>query len=103
VRALLAAGAAEAVDADNNSGWHLAAENGHTEVIRVLADQGGMDLESKGRYGMTALLLATWKGHGGIVRALLRAGADPEAMDEDGATARMLAERFHPALAGLLG
>ena len=87
MRALLAAGAAEAVDADNNSGWHLAAEDGHTEAIRALADEGGTDLESKGRCGLTALLLAAWRGHGEISRALPRAGADPAAMDEDGATA----------------
>lgn len=49
--------------------------------------KNGPDLNSKDRFGYTALIGASYFGHGAIVRLLLKNGADVNAKDENGRTA----------------
>lgn len=62
----------------------------HLRRIAALIE-AGVSLECVDEYGMTALLLAAWLGHGEVVRLLLRAGACYDAADPLGYTALDLA------------
>ena len=58
------------------------------------------NLEAKNEHGNTALYLAAWNGHEGVVEQLLGAKADPRAKDNDGDTAARWAEaKGHSGLA----
>jgi predicted aspartyl protease len=50
-----------------------------------------IDLNRQDQHGWTALMHATSKGHEGVVKALLEAGADPAIVNEDGRAALDLA------------
>ncbi len=95
VRSLLAAGADPRVGDDH--GWaalHEAAAHGRTEVVAELL--GLLDrtaMEARTSRGLTALHLAARHGDSNCVRALLQAGADARARDDDGRVARDLAPR----------
>ena len=68
---------------------HCAAENGHTEVARVLLNSG---FEANGRCdSFTPLHYAATRPHGNMVRLLLEAGANPNAVNEFGDTPLHLA------------
>ena len=76
---------------------HKAAYRGQATVMRRLAahPQFARISDAQGPYnGYTPLIDATWHGHGDTVRALLDAGADPSLAGLDGATPRILAERY---------
>lgn len=61
----------------------FAAQNGHTEVVRVLLDAGALaDLQVDD--GLTGLILAAQNGHGEIVELLLTAGAYPDGRSDRG-------------------
>jgi thioredoxin 1 len=77
-------------------GLHLAAGNGHTEVIKVLLG-ANVNLAAGDGDGDTALAWAAWSGRRDTMDQLLTAGADPsfanslsreqfEAVDGDGAS-----------------
>ena len=57
------------------TGLHVAAENGHTSVVKLLAGRHGVDLERKTYDGMTALIAAYHRGHSNIVGVLRNADA----------------------------
>ena len=60
-------------------------------------------LNAKDKYGKTALMLASEKGHADAVKALLAAGANVNARDKDGRTALSLAtENGHTETANIL-
>ncbi len=59
--------------------WN-AARNGDAALIeKILAD--GVEVNSKNRYGATALSFATDRGHVEAVKVLLKHGADPNLRD----------------------
>ena len=63
---------------DSKSGkraLHVAAENGHTSVVKLLAGSHGVDLEKRTYNGMTALIAAYHRGHHNCVGALRNAHA----------------------------
>ena len=71
---------------------HLAAENGHADVVKILVDEGA-DVAAAYRQsggsmsGSTALHWAARLGHEGVVTILLDAGADVDAKKRWGGTA----------------
>ena len=60
---------------DNRSGFHLAAELGREEVVKMLVDD--YDINVKDRYGFAPLTLACMYGHYSVAVILLKKGADP--------------------------
>jgi ankyrin repeat protein len=79
-------------DAQLNRNLHDAAENGRTDEVKRLLDQGA-DVNGKGMLGgYTALMLAAVKGHAEVVKLLIDKGADVNAKDTIfGITALMVA------------
>ena len=69
----------------------LATAAGHLSAVETLLAEGAnINLRSR-EDGFSALHLAAWQGHRGIVSALLRSGADTDVVDRNGDTALMLA------------
>lgn len=79
-RAQIAPTAAEAAAYD---GLHAAAWRGDLAAIDRLARSNRAALDARDRHGRTPLHVATFARRGDAVRTLLRAGADPAALDAD--------------------
>ncbi len=75
---------------DNAFPLFVAAENGRTEVVRVLIERGA-DVDLRTAYGATALYIACQEGHTEIVNFLLAKGADVTAQTEAGWNALIVA------------
>ncbi len=72
----------------DNDGWtplHLAADNGHVEVVRELLKHGAR-LESVNKAGKTPHQLAAYNGHVEVMRELLDHGASVESLNNEGWT-----------------
>jgi hypothetical protein len=67
-----------------------ASHNGDISAVTSLIEEG-VDLNTKGPDGNTALMMAAGGGHLDILRALLNAGADVNIRNDNGATALMFA------------
>src|SRR5215216_1981010 len=76
--ALLACVAASAQDA--NEEFFAAARRGDAAALKAFLDKG-VDVNSKTRYGATALSYACDKGHVEVVRLLIERGADVNVRD----------------------
>lgn len=68
----------------------LAIANNHIDTVRVLLGLGAR-LNRGNRYGSTPLMWAVSHDHEGIVELLTERGANPQARDEDGLSAVLLA------------
>ena len=65
--------------------------------------QAKAEIEARSSDGITALHLAAANGKESVVETLLRAKADPNAVNKYGKTAAQVAEQYcHPALANRL-
>jgi serine/threonine-protein phosphatase 6 regulatory ankyrin repeat subunit B len=83
---LLGGGAdAGAVTTAGRSATELAAEDGHTAVLEALANPGGAAAEAQ-RLLAKEMESALRRGNSAEVATLLAAGADPNRVDEEGAT-----------------
>ncbi|XP_054923657.1 uncharacterized protein [Dermacentor andersoni] len=74
-------------------GWtpiHLAAANGHAEVVRFLAVEGA-DVAALDPTSYTAMHLAAMNGHNACLEVLLKVGADVDNITADGFTPLHLA------------
>ncbi|XP_037571923.2 ankyrin repeat and SOCS box protein 9 [Dermacentor silvarum] len=74
-------------------GWtpiHLAAANGHAEVVRYLAVEGA-DVAALDPTSYTAMHLAAMNGHNACLEVLLKVGADVDNITADGFTPLHLA------------
>jgi hypothetical protein len=60
---------------------NLAAQYGHTEIVRILLDEGD-DVNTKDEHGDTALIYAANNGHLEVVELLLQAGANMNAAQD---------------------
>lgn len=63
---------------------HLAARNGHVEVVKYLVDEQSFNVNSTDEYKRTALIIAASCGHFEVVKALLERKADPNLKDGNG-------------------
>ncbi|KAL1512265.1 hypothetical protein AB1Y20_005527 [Prymnesium parvum] len=81
----------DASAADGSTALHIAAKQGHANVIRLLIEAGAdaLCVDSEQR---SALHHVAKAGHGLCVKALLDAGADVEGRDGEGKTPLQLAE-----------
>jgi ankyrin repeat protein len=52
----------------------VAARNGHEAVVRLLLENGKVNVESKDGYGQTLLSVAAENGHEAVVQLLLKTG-----------------------------
>jgi ankyrin repeat protein len=70
---------------------HWAARNGHLHILQwLLAEEQDCDVDRPTSDGTTALCMAAWQGHLGIVRFLVEgAGADPTAVNSYGCNVAM--------------
>ena len=87
---------AKGVDAIVRDGWTAlmhAARDGHTEVVKLLIDNGA-DLNHKSNGGVTALRTAAREGRTEVVKLLIDNGADMNIKDVDGWTALMHASIY---------
>jgi ankyrin repeat protein len=75
----------EAPDGYRSTPFHAAAEQGHSKIITLLLDHGGVDIEHcSGESGLTALTIASDRGHVEAVKLLLGRGADANKADNNG-------------------
>src|SRR5437016_14126272 len=65
---------------DGNEEFFAAARKGDVAAVKAFLDKG-VDVNTKTRYGATALSYACDKGHTEVVRLLLERGADPDVKD----------------------
>jgi ankyrin repeat protein len=73
----------------------VAAYNGQEEAVAALLARPKVEVDARNKMGLTALAGAAFKGHAGIAKKLLKAGANPNSTSGIGQTALMFA-----ALAG---
>ncbi|TDW76787.1 ankyrin repeat protein [Kribbella pratensis] len=74
---------------------HFAAQESQTEAVRVLVEAGA-PVDARDRFGNTPLWRAVFSSRGkdATVEALVEAGADPDIVNEAGASPRELAGRI---------
>ena len=70
-------------DDDGDNALHWAARNGHDTIVKILVDQG-LDVNSRGEFDRTPLMLAAIEGHKRTFNILIRAGADSMCKDDQG-------------------
>src|SRR5262245_45500645 len=88
VRTLIKQGAdVNAAQGDGMTALHWAAETGNVEMAQVLIRAGGSTSAVTRRGSHTPLHVSARAGRGAVVKALLDAGADPNARTSSGATA----------------
>jgi ankyrin repeat protein len=98
VPALLASGAdKEAKEEHGDTPLHLAAQQGHVEVVEVLLS-AGCDMDARNNVQATPLGCAARDGHRPVVQQLLARGANPNAADNLGNTPLMNAIMLKHAL-----
>lgn len=71
---------------------HKAAVFGHTDILVLMAERAGLEIDAQGPYnGYTALHDAVWWGQPEAVRTLLALGANPDRRGLDGRSPREVA------------
>lgn len=86
IKKLLDSGAKFLPDLKGKTILHYAARTASSKVIKLLCEKGQEFVNQKDSMGMTPLHLAGFKGNAEAMRALLKAGADINALDDDGNT-----------------
>ena len=81
---------------------HLAAQNGHTDLVKLLLDSGA-NMDSKCIEGMTPIHRCAEYGHTDLVGLLIDRGADPNGTDKwDQTPLHLAAKSGHVSLVKLL-
>ncbi len=87
VAALIELGAdLDALNEDGQTPLHLAARAGRMRVVTFLLGVPGMNLVVRDSNGNSALHYAAIRGHGGMVRMLIEAGAEVDVVNDRGRT-----------------
>jgi len=87
---------------DASTPLHLASENRHVDLARMLVEHGA-DVSAQRKDGSTALRLASFNDDVDLARTLVERGADASAQDEDGSSVLHLASHSgHVDLAQML-
>ena len=87
---------------DDSTPLHLASQQGHVAVARILVEHGS-DMAARDGQGWTPLHRASEEGHVELTRFLVENGADVAALDEDGWTPlHRASERGNVELARIL-
>ncbi|XP_046547545.1 serine/threonine-protein phosphatase 6 regulatory ankyrin repeat subunit A-like, partial [Haliotis rubra] len=82
---LVSKGSALCLLADNkNNILHEACIGGHVDMVKYVLSQKVADINSRGQYGRTSVMLAAEKGHSAVFDSLVREGADVSLVDDDG-------------------
>lgn len=68
-----------------------AIKQGHTEVVNLLVDIGGADINARNRQGSSPLMVACLAQQPEVVASLLARGADPRVINHHGNTALIIA------------
>ncbi|KAI1463033.1 uncharacterized protein F4812DRAFT_464149 [Daldinia caldariorum] len=108
VRLLLKSGASIlATDRGRNLPFHVAASAGHTDILKIFLEtdrKPAIDVNTPGKWKMTALHCAAWNGHEKSIEVLLDAGAEVDLQDTDGWTPLMAAKQrnYIPSMCILL-
>ena len=79
----------------------LAAGSGNAEAVRYLINQGA-DLNSRQRFGQTALTEAAFYGNAAVIKELLKHGAEVNAVSDEGTALDIANKGNHAAVADLL-
>lgn len=87
IRALLSAGVNPQPNIENGEDptlvpLHAAAFNWNLECVKVLVEEGNVDVNVKDDIGGVPLMRAAFRGHPEIARYLLKTGADPRVRQE---------------------
>ena len=71
---------------DNNQTFLNACRNGQKNIVKILADRGGIDLDRRDAEGNTPLYYACRQGYRDVAALLLERGADPSLANNRGET-----------------
>ncbi|XP_067685591.1 putative ankyrin repeat protein RF_0381 [Haliotis asinina] len=71
-------------DDEGNTAFHLACLGGNVEMVHYVLLQTTLDVNCRGKYGRTPVMLAAEIGHKGVVRTLMRQRCDLSLIDDDG-------------------
>ncbi|XP_048253970.1 probable palmitoyltransferase AKR2 [Haliotis rufescens] len=77
-------GNASLVDINGDNILHLACLGGHVEMVRYIASQKIVDINSRGVYGRTPLMFAAIKGHRGVFDLVVSTGGNASLVDTNG-------------------
>ncbi|KAI9782385.1 MAG: hypothetical protein M1839_005258 [Geoglossum umbratile] len=84
-------------------GIHIVAYLGLADIVQILVELGGVELDSKDSNDRTPLSWAAWKGHETVVELLLAKAADVDSKDSSGRTSLLWAAgNGHEAVVKLL-
>ncbi|XP_048250451.1 ankyrin repeat domain-containing protein 50-like isoform X2 [Haliotis rufescens] len=72
------------VDDKGNNILFVACLGGHVDIVKYVLSQKVADINSRGKYGRTPVMVAAEKGHSQVFDLLVTQGADVSAMDDDG-------------------
>ncbi|XP_046557461.1 protein fem-1 homolog A-like [Haliotis rubra] len=64
------------VDDDGDNNLHVACIGGHVDMVKYVLSQKVADINSRGQYGRTPVMLAANMGHREVFDLLVREGAD---------------------------
>ncbi|XP_048250449.1 serine/threonine-protein phosphatase 6 regulatory ankyrin repeat subunit A-like [Haliotis rufescens] len=72
------------VDYDRNNILHVACLGGYVDMVKYVLSQKVADINSKGQFGRTPVMMAVGAGHRQVFDLLVTQGADVSLVDDDG-------------------